>query len=83
MGEIFGLRFLECRVGGAGRKCLQFSNKGCFFVKGWLSLGWEEAGLPGKAQEMEGKGRAQVRGQLGPGAVTTHDKIGAVCELGW
>lgn len=52
-------------------------------MKGWLSLGWEEAGLPGKAQEMEGKGRAQVRGQLGPGAITTRDKIGAICELGW
>ena len=46
-----------------------------------LSLGWEEAGLLGKVQEMEGKGRTQLWGQLGPGAVTNCDKIGAICEL--
>ena len=46
-----------------------------------LSLGWKEAGLLGKVQEMEGKGRTQLWGMLGPGAVTTCDKIGAICEL--
>ena len=46
-----------------------------------LSLGWEEAGLLGKVQEMEGEGRTQLWGQLGPGAVTTCDKIGVICEL--
>ena len=48
-----------------------------------LSLGWEEARLLGKVQEMEGKGRTQLWGQLGPGAVTTSDKIGAdkICAL--
>lgn len=45
-----------------------------------VSLGWEGASLPGRAQKMEGKAEHGLGGQLGPGAVTTCDKTGGIAS---
>lgn len=63
-GERVGLGFPECRMGGCKRGKGETVNVCYLGIKGGfcerlviIRVGGEEAGLPGKIQEMEEKGR--------------------------